>query len=144
MAFTHLDVITVERTVLSLDIRSIVLPTVEGQITVLPGHVPLVTMLKPGELVARTGADEYFLAISGGFLQVTADNVTVLADACEHAEEIDVIRAEQAMARAQQMLEAGSPDVDLATAEGALRRAVARLSVARRHRRRQHHIPTES
>jgi F-type H+-transporting ATPase subunit epsilon len=142
MAVIHLEVLTVERTVVSTDVRSITLPTSEGEISVLPGHVSLVTMLKPGELVARTDTDTYYLAVSGGFLQVSPGGATVLADACEHAEEIDVTRAEEAMERAQRVLEAGASDVDLATAEAALRRAVARLFVARRHRRRRH-VPTE-
>lgn len=133
----YLDVLTVERTVLSADVRSIALPAAEGEISVLPGHLPLVAMLKAGELVARTQKDAYYLAISGGFVRVMPDSVTVLADASERAEEIDIQRAEQAKVRAQQLLEAGAPEVDLATAEAALRRAVARLSVARRHRRRR-------
>ncbi len=133
----HLDVVTVERTVLSADVRSIVLPAVEGEISVLPGHLPLVAMLRAGELVARTETDAYYLAISGGFVRVMPDSATVLADASERPEEIDIDRAEQAKARAQQLLEAGAPDVDLVTAEAALRRAVARISVAERHRRRR-------
>ncbi len=137
MVLMHLDVLTVERTVLSADVRSIVLPAAEGEISVLPGHLPLVAMLKAGELVAHTGTDAYYLAISGGFVRVMPDSATVLADAGERAEEIDIYRAEQAKGRAQQLLEAGAPDVDLATAEAALRRAVARIFVAEKHRRRR-------
>ncbi|MFW6103359.1 MAG: F0F1 ATP synthase subunit epsilon [Chloroflexota bacterium] len=137
MAFMHLDVLTVERTVLSVDVRSVVLPAVEGEISVLPGHMPLVAMLTAGELVARTETDAYYLAISGGFVRVMPGSATVLADASERAEEIDIYRAEQAKARAQQLLEAAAPDVDLATAEAALRRAVARIFVAEKHRRRR-------
>ncbi|HHE41897.1 MAG TPA: F0F1 ATP synthase subunit epsilon [Dehalococcoidia bacterium] len=141
MTWIHLEVLTVERTVLSSDVHTIVLPTVEGEISVLPGHVPLVSMLKPGALIARSDDEEHYLAVSGGFVQVTPAFVTVLADACEHAEEIDVLRAEEAKARAKRLLEERGPEVDVATAEAALRRAIARLSVAERQRRRRRHVP---
>jgi F-type H+-transporting ATPase subunit epsilon len=130
----HLDVLTAENTLVSADVESIVATTLEGQVGILHGHVPLVAVLQPGELVLRTGDHETYLAVSGGFLEVTREGVVVLADACEYAEEIDVMRAEEAKRRAEEMLRVGAPDTDAAAAEAALRRSLARLRVADKYR----------
>jgi F-type H+-transporting ATPase subunit epsilon len=130
----HLEVLTAESSVVSTDVDSVVATTMDGQVGILHGHVPLVTVLQPGELVLRTGGGEAYLAVSGGFLQVTPQGIIVLADACEYAEEIDVERAEAAKRRAEQMLEAGAPETDEAAVEAALRRSVARLRVADKYR----------
>ncbi|TFH36757.1 MAG: F0F1 ATP synthase subunit epsilon [Dehalococcoidia bacterium] len=136
MAMIHLEVLTAEHGVLSTDVDSVVATTLEGQVGVLRGHVPFVTVLQPGELVVRTGECEEYLAVSGGFLHVTSESIVVLADACEHAEEIDVERAELAKRRAQGLIEAGALETDAAAAEAALRRSIARLRVAERLRLR--------
>lgn len=86
----HLEVLTAESSVVSTDVDSVVATTMDGQVGILHGHVPLVTVLQPGELVLRTGEREAYLAVSGGFLRVTPRGIIVLADACEYAEEIDV------------------------------------------------------
>ena len=135
MALMHLEVVTAERTVFAGDVNSIVASSVEGKIGILPGHASLVSLLQPGELSIKSGGDERLLFVSGGFLQVFDDEVVILADACEYAEEIDIERAEAARQRAQDMLEAGGYDIDAAAAEAALRRSLARLRVAN-HRRR--------
>ena len=136
MPLIHLDVLTAERTVYSADVEAVTLTTVDGQISVLAGHVPLVTLLQPGELMARLGDEETYLAVSGGFAEVTREGIVVLADTCERAEEIDVQRAAEAERRAQELLRAGAPEAVAAAAEAALRRSVARLRVADRHRLR--------
>ena len=130
----HLDVLTAESSVISVDVDSVVVTTLDGQIAILPGHVPLVGVLQPGELVVRTGDEETYLAVSGGFLRVTSQRVMVLADACEHAVDIDVERAELARLRAEQLLAEKAPETDAATVEAALRRSLARLRVADKYR----------
>ena len=130
----HLEVFTAESRVLSVDADSVVATTVDGQVGILPGHVAMVAVLQPGELVVRVGAQESYLAVSGGFLQVLPQGVIVLADACEYAEEIDVERAEQARLRAERMLATGAPETDAMAAEAALRRSMARLRVVDRYR----------
>ena len=130
----HLEVLTAESSVVSTDVDSVVATTMDGQVGILHGHVPMVTVLQPGELVLRTGAQEAYLAVSGGFLRVTPRGIVVLADACECAEEIDVERAEAAKRRAEQLLEAGAPETDEAAVEAALRRSIARLRVADKYR----------
>lgn len=134
----RLDVVTAERQVLSEDgLDVVVAPGSDGQLGILPRHAPLMTMLAPGELRARRGNDEIVLAVSGGFLEVRNDVVTVLADTAEQAEEIDIERAEAARRRAEQAVsEALHGGADLAAAQAALRRSLLRLRVAERRRRR--------
>jgi F-type H+-transporting ATPase subunit epsilon len=129
-------VVTAERTVYSGDVDSVTLTTADGQISVLSGHVPLVTLLQAGEMVARLGDDETFLAVSGGFAQVTRDGIVVLADTCERAEEIDVQRAQEAERRAKELLRTEADGTVAAVAEAALLRSVARLRVVDRYRLR--------
>lgn len=128
----HCDVVTVERSVFSDDVDMVIAPGIEGELGILPRHAPLLTALSYGELRISKGPEEYILAIGGGFLEVRPDRVVVLADAAEHAEEIDVTRAEEARRRAAEQLALKPFDADLIRAEAALRRAETRLRVARR------------
>jgi F-type H+-transporting ATPase subunit epsilon len=137
MATIKLDIVTAERLVLSEDVEVVIAPGVEGQLGILPHHTPLMTMLQSGELRARKGGEEFFLAISGGFLEVRPDRVIILADAAERAEEIDIARAEEAKRRAQERLSHRTPDVDVAQAEVALHRALARLEVVERKKKKK-------
>ncbi len=138
MAIIKLDVVTAERVVYSDDVDIVIAPAIEGQVAILPHHTPFMTMLEPGELVARKGSEEYCLAISGGFLEVRPDRVIVLADSAERAEEIDITRAEEAKNRAKKRLdERFTTETDSARAEAALRRSLIRLKVATRRRKRR-------
>ncbi len=132
-----LDVVTAERLVYSDEVDIVVAPGIEGELAILPHHAPLMTMLSPGELRTRKGVDEQSLVITGGFLEVRPDRVTILADAAERAEEIDIARAEAAKKRAEERLTKRTSEVDLAQAEAALQRSLARLKVAEKIRRRQ-------
>ncbi len=137
MATTRLDVVTAEREVFSDDVDEVVAPGVEGQLGVLPHHAPLMTTLLPGELLIKKGGEEFYLAISGGFIEARPDRIIVLADTAERVEEIDIARAEEAKRRAEERLVEGIPGVDTARAEAALRRSLIRLRVAGRRRRRR-------
>ena len=130
MSSIRLDIVTAERLVFSEDVDVVVAPGVEGQLGILPHHSPLMTMLQPGELRVRKGEEEFSLAISGGFLEVRPDRVIVLADTAERAEEINVVRAEEAKRHAQEELSRHIPEVDAAQVEAALRRSLIRLKVA--------------
>ncbi len=136
MATTRLEIVTAERVVFSDEVDLVVAPGVEGELGILPHHAPLMTMLLPGELLVRKGGEEFFLAISGGFLEVRPDRIIVLADAAERAEEIDIARAEAAKRRAEERLKHPVPEIDMTRAEAALRRSLARLKVVERRRRR--------
>lgn len=132
----RLDVVTAERVVFSEEVDVVVAPGVEGQLGILPHHTPLMTTLQTGELRARKSGEEFSLVISGGFLEVRPDRVIVLADVAERAEEIDLARAEAAKERAEEDLSHRPPGVDLAQAEAALHRALVRLYVGGKRRRR--------
>ena len=131
------DIVTAERLVLSEEgVDEVVAPGIAGELTVLPMHAPLLTMIKPGVMRIKRGNDETDMAITGGFLEVRDDRVTILADAAERAEEIDVARAEEARRRAEHQLERREADVDLARVSAELQKALIRLKVAERRRRR--------
>jgi F-type H+-transporting ATPase subunit epsilon len=138
MSSLKLDIVTAERLVYSADVDIIIAPGVEGQLGILPHHAPLMTILQAGELVVRRGGEEESMAISGGFLEVRPDRVIILADSAERAVEIDVARAEEARKRAEGMLkERQAVGLDESRAEAALRRAITRLSVAEKMKRRR-------
>jgi F-type H+-transporting ATPase subunit epsilon len=130
------EIVTAERMVYSDDVDIVIAPGIEGQLGILPGHAPLLTMLQPGELVVRREGEETAMFVSGGFLEVMQNRVTVLADIAERAEEIDISRAEEAKNRAEERLREHTPEMDLARAEAALRRSMMRLKIAE-HRRKK-------
>src|SRR5687767_3848886 len=135
------EIVTAERIVRTEQgVEVLVAPGAEGQLAILPRHAALMTTLNAGELLFRRGATEESFAVSGGFMEVKNDRVTILADAAEASEEIDLARAEAARARAEERLrlyrEQNVRDVDLARAQAALQRALLRLRVAEQRRRR--------
>jgi len=133
----RLEVVTAEKLIYSGEVTAVIAPGVEGELGILPHHARLMTILQPGQLTIKKGPEEEFLVIGGGYLEVRPDKVIVLADTAERAEEIDVARAEEARKRAEQLLkEHAAPPQDLATAEAALRRELARLKVAEKRRRK--------
>lgn len=129
------EVITAERVVYSDEVELVLAPGAEGQLGILPHHAALFSLLQPGEIMVRKGGEETSMAVTGGFLEVLGNKVTVLADACERSEEIDLERAQAARRRAEEYMLKKPADVTLAEAEAALRRALARLKVAERRRR---------
>ncbi len=132
-----LDIVTPERVVLSEDGFDIVVaPGIEGELGLLPRHAPLMTMLEIGELRARRGAEEMHLAIAGGFLEIRDNRVTILADAAERSEEIDIARAEAARRRAEEAMANRHAELDVAMVLAEARRAEVRVRVAQRRRRR--------
>jgi F-type H+-transporting ATPase subunit epsilon len=130
------EIITQERTVYSAQVDYVSLPGTEGVMGILPNHAPLMTALAYGEVMVRKGGDEEYFAIGGGFAEIRSDQVTVLADSAERADEINIERAQKARERAEQAMKEGVPVDSTAYAqiEAALRRAQIRLDVG--HRRR--------
>lgn len=134
----RLDIVTAERSVYSEDVDAVIAPGVQGELGILPHHTPLMTTLRPGELRIKKGGEEISLSVTGGFLEVRPDRVVVLADAAERADEIDVARAEEAKRRAEQRLaDRGALGIDEVQYGAALHRAVTRLAVAKRVRRKK-------
>lgn len=130
---------TPERQVLSVTGESISIPTVEGELTILVGHAPLVALLAPGMATVRRGSEEEYLAVSGGFVQITGNTVAILADTAERAEELDTAKIEEARERARALLaeERRKDDVSEAAAMAGLERELARLRVVQKHRTRR-------
>jgi F-type H+-transporting ATPase subunit epsilon len=136
----HVEVVTAERELYNGEATMVNAPGSEGQLGILPQHAALLTMLKPGAMRIQLDDAEEPLFISGGFLEVNNDTVTVLADTAEYAEEIDEARAEEARRRAQERLEQATTEQERAEVLAAVERAAARLQVAelaRRHGRRR-------
>ena len=137
MSPIKLDIVTAERLVYSDEVDILVAPGIEGQLGILPQHVPLMTTLTAGEMMARKSGDAIYWAISGGFLEVQPDRIIVLADTAERDDEIDLARAEEAKRRAEERLGEHVPSIDSSQAEAALQRSLARLKVGQRRRRRR-------
>ncbi len=137
MCALRCEVITAERIVFQGDVDMVVAPGIQGQLGILPHHVPLMTALTYGELILRrSGQEDEFIAIGGGFMEVGPNHVTILADSAERAEEIDLAQAEAARQRAEAtMAQKRREDQEFARAEAALRRSIVQLKVARRRRR---------
>lgn len=131
-----LEIITAERQVYSDEVNTVVAPGIEGELGILPHHAPLITILKPGEILVRKDGQETYLFVSGGFLEVRPEKIIILADACERADEIDMERAEAAKQRAEEGLKTRKPEVDVAQTQAALLRALIRLQIAERRRRK--------
>jgi F-type H+-transporting ATPase subunit epsilon len=132
----RLDIVTPERRLFAAEVDLVLAPGPEGQLGILPNHAPLITALAEGPLVVRRGEEELTFAIHGGYMQVLPDQVIVLADVAERAEEIDVERAETARRRAEELLGKAPPE-ERAAVVSALRRSQVRLRVARRRRLRR-------
>lgn len=134
MATMRLEIVTAERLVYSEEVSSVVAPGFDGELGILPHHAPLLTLLKPGELRIRKDGQETLMAVTGGFMEVLDNKVVVLADAAERDSEIDLARAEEALKRAKERIAARGADLNLEHALSSMRRAEARLKVARRRR----------
>ena len=135
MALT-LEIVTPEARVYSDTIDTVVIPTVEGEIGILPGHIPLLTQVAAGELrVLKNGKTE-LLAVGNGFAEIDGDKVSVLAESAITEEKIDVDAAEKAMQRAQEALR-GRDSLDAAEVErfeSIVRSAIVQLDIKRRRR----------
>lgn len=133
---------TPERVVYSDEVDEVVLPTMQGEIGILPHHLPLVALLAPGEIRIRKGSETISMAVSGGFIQVRPDQVVVLADTAEREEEIDEQRAEEARQRARALLTQKRADAaDFAAVAAKLEKELARLKVVRKRRRTANRPP---
>lgn len=132
------EITTPERTVFKDEVDQITLPTEMGEITILPNHIPLVSVLRPGEMRVIKNGQETVLAVAGGFIEVEPKNrVIVLADNAERVEEINIERAEAARKRAEELMKEKSvQDVEYTALASQLERELARLRVARKHRAR--------
>src|SRR5919112_2589090 len=125
-----LDIITPERNLLSESVDSVTVPGAGGELGILPGHTPLISQLQTGVLAYAQGGATHRLHVSGGFVEVNADRVSVLAEIAEHPEEIDAARARLAREHAEKTLSAFSgTEEDFEVARARLERSVVRLQL---------------
>lgn len=120
------------------DATSVSLPTRDGQITVLPGHVALITLLKPGEIVIKDGGNSHELATEGGVAEITGTEIKILADTAEDAQSLDELKIVEAKKAAEKRLAAAKDDVEFADAAAALEKQIAKLNFLTKRRKKYH------
>ena len=131
-----LEIITPEKVVYKDEVDEVVAPTINGEIAILPNHVDLLTQVSPGELIVKKGSNQQYLAITGGFLEVFGNKISILADYAIKAQDIEVARAQEAKRRAEKLMEEKTSDNDLRIAQGEMIKAILELKVATKHKRR--------
>jgi F-type H+-transporting ATPase subunit epsilon len=131
-------IVTPERTVFEGEIDQATLPVADGEVTILPNHRSYIAALKSGEIYLKYGQEESDFAVSGGFIEFADNNLVVLADTAERAEEIDLKRAEEARKRAEDLKKQKitMDDSEYARVASAIEKEMARIKVARKHRTR--------
>lgn len=136
MKTLQFKIVTPERVVYEDTIDEAILPTVDGEIAVLPHHIPLVTLLQAGVLRIKKGSEEIPLAVGSGVIEVDGKRVVVLADTAERADELEEEKIEKARLAAKKLMEEKRTDAEgFAEASAALERELARLKVVKRYRR---------
>lgn len=129
----NLQIISPTRVFFDGDVDMVEMKTSEGEIGVLAGHIPLTVILEPGVLKIKQEDGNKEAALHDGFVEITKNKVTILAESCEWPDEIDVHRAEEAKIRAERRLKSGGKGVDMFRAELALKKALTRINLAGRH-----------
>lgn len=131
-------IVTPEKIIYEDSIFQVSIPTMDGEITVLPNHIPLVSVLKAGELKIKDKEGEHHIAVAGGFLEVRGNNeIIILADNAERAEEIDIQRAEEARKRAEERIKAAEKEqnIDFARLQATLDREMNRIRVGKKYKK---------
>jgi F-type H+-transporting ATPase subunit epsilon len=134
MATIKLEIVTPEAKTYSDDVDMVTLTGSEGEMGILPQHMPLMTQLVAGEIIAKKGTETIFLAVGDGFVQVTGEKISVLTDMAIRAENIDEAKAEEARQRAEARLAEKLTDEDAAMVSATLAHSLAQLKVKRRQR----------
>lgn len=135
MATLKLEIVTPEARVYSEDVDMVTLPGKEGEMGIYPMHIPLMTQVAAGEIVARTGGQEIYLAVGDGFVEITGEKVAVMTDMAVEADNIDEAQAEEARKRAEARLAEKIDDEETAMVQAALAQSIAQLDVMRRRKR---------
>lgn len=140
----QLTVVTPEKTILEKTVDEVIVNTTEGEIGILPNHMPLVASVKPGEMILKIKGNTEHYALTGGFLEVSTQGVTILADYAIRSEEIEVEKAMDAKRRAEELLKKSKEGVsqrDFAVAQAELVKAVLQINIANRRRRERSSLP---
>ena len=132
MATIKLEIVTPEAKTFTDDVDVVTLTGSEGEMGIFPQHMPLMTQLVAGEIHARKGAENIFLAVGDGFIQVTGEKISILTDMAIRAENIDEVKAEEARKRAEDRLAEKLSDEELASVRASLAHSLAQIKVKRR------------
>jgi F-type H+-transporting ATPase subunit epsilon len=135
MATLKLEIVTPEARIYSEEVDMVTLPGVEGEMGVFPMHIPLVTQIAHGEIIARKGGQDHFLAVGEGFAEITGSRVAILTDMAIRADDIDEARAEEARKQAEARLAQKLGDEETVLAQAALMHSLTQLNLKRRQRR---------
>ncbi|NOU95042.1 F0F1 ATP synthase subunit epsilon [Paenibacillus sp. LMG 31456] len=127
-----LEIVTPERKVYAEQVDMISVKGSEGELGILPNHIPLVTPLKIAPVIVKQNGQSHYIAVNGGFMEVRKDKVVILAESAELPEQIDVDRAKEAKSRAEKRIASKQSETDLKRAELALLKAVNRIDVSAR------------
>lgn len=130
-------IVTPEKVIYENEIFQVTIPTMSGEITILPNHIPLVSVLSGGELKIKDKDGEHNMAISGGFLEVRGNNeIVILADHAERVADIDTVKAEEAKKRAEEQMKniKNAQDVDYARLQAVIDRELNKLKIAKKYR----------
>jgi F-type H+-transporting ATPase subunit epsilon len=130
----RLEIVTPEGTVFSEDVLMVTLPGIEGQLGIYPVHIPLITQVIPGEIIAHQAGHNQYLAVGEGLVDIEATRVTIVTDMAVAADNIDEAKAEEARQRAAARLREHISDEEIASVNASLVRSLAQLQVKRRHK----------
>ena len=134
MKLLDIEIVTAEKTIFSGQASLIQIPGIEGELGILPSHAPIITELDPGEVLIKNEKEVLSLVLSGGFVEVFNDRVTILADAAERTNEIDIEKTKEAIEKAEKIVESKGSDIDIQKALFVIRASKAQLRVANRRR----------
>jgi len=129
-----LEIITPEKVVLKDEVDEVIVPTITGEIAILPNHAQLLTKINPGELVIKKNGKSQSFAILGGFLEVVNNHISVLADYAIRAEDIEIAKVQEAQERAKQKMKQKETEQNFRVAEAELRKSLLQLKIARKHK----------
>ncbi|MBG86914.1 MAG: ATP synthase F1 subunit epsilon [Verrucomicrobiales bacterium] len=135
MATLKLEIVTPEARVYSDEVDMVTLPGKEGEMGIYPNHIPLMTQVAAGEIIARKAGQESYLAVGDGFVEITGEKVAVMTDMAVEADNIDEAQAEEARKRAEARLAEKLNDEEAAMVQAALAQSIAQLDVKRRRKR---------
>lgn len=134
MKLLDVEIVTAEKTIFSGQASLILIPGIEGELGILSSHAPIITELDPGEVLIRNQQEELSLVLSGGFVEVFNDKVTILADAAERTNEINIEKAKEAIQKAEEIVDSKGSDIDIQKALFVIRASKAQLRIANRRR----------
>ena len=129
-----LEIITPIKVVLKEEIDEITIPTVNGEISILPGHIDLFTKITPGEMIIRKNNKIEPFAIMGGFLEVTKNHINILADYAAHVNDIEISKVQEAKVRAEKAMNDKDKELEYEQLQDDIRRAALQLKIAKKHK----------